>query len=145
MSNGELEAQRFTFDRERYERELYDKRLQFEHELINRRLTWLLTSQSLLFAAYAFASDPDSSAKTSLAKTFLSVTPIAGVAISVLIFIGVLCGAHAKWTVWKRFQAKHPLEPFGVVTRLTYIALVGDGMLPVVFAGAWVWIRFPWC
>ena len=34
--------------------EKYEQRLQFEHELINRRLTWLLTSQRILFAALAF-------------------------------------------------------------------------------------------
>ena len=30
----------------------YMNRLDFEHELINRRVTWLLTSQSILFAIY---------------------------------------------------------------------------------------------
>jgi hypothetical protein len=33
----------------------YAERLKFEHELINRRVTWLLTSQSILFAAYGVA------------------------------------------------------------------------------------------
>jgi hypothetical protein len=34
------------------------ERLRFEHELINRRLTWLLSSQSILFAAYGVALPP---------------------------------------------------------------------------------------
>jgi hypothetical protein len=31
--------------------------LQFEHELINRKVTWLLTSQTLLFAALGLTLD----------------------------------------------------------------------------------------
>ena len=37
MTNGDLEAQASEFDLERYNREQYDKRLHFEHHLINRR------------------------------------------------------------------------------------------------------------
>ena len=133
MNNGGLAALRIN--RTRYERELYDERLKFEHELIHRRITWLLTSQSLLFAAYGFAYDSYRSA-----ETFLKVTPLAGAAISLLILIGVLCGACAKRTCWKRFKKDNPKEQFGAVTLLTYFALGCDALLPVVFAGAWVYI-----
>ena len=37
-----------------------DERLKFEHELINRRLTWLLSSQGIFFAALAIALNRNS-------------------------------------------------------------------------------------
>ena len=69
-----------------YERE------RFEHELINRRLTWLLTSQTILFAAYGVAlpSGPN------VADIFLKVTAISGTLIAGLILLGVLAAILAK-------------------------------------------------
>ena len=37
------------------EKQEYAERLKFEHELINTRVTWLMASQSILFAAYGAA------------------------------------------------------------------------------------------
>ena len=65
----------------------YDDRLKFEHDLINRRLTWLLTSQSILFAALAFvlgtrAGDPNAGSQGYFAPSshymppFMRVNPI---------------------------------------------------------------------
>ena len=109
----------------------HTSRLEFEHELINRRLTWLLSTQSLLFAAYGLAITPDNPE-----KVFLEVTPIAGIAVSGMIFIGVLCGVFAKWHAWQDSEQKE----FGVRTWITVLAFLPDLMLPVVFAFAWMWI-----
>jgi hypothetical protein len=110
----------------------FSNRLEFEHVLINRRLTWLLTTQSILFAAYGLATRADKAA-----EVFLAVTPIAGIAVSGMIFIGILCGVFAKWYTWQDSEKKE----FGVRTWITILALLPDLMLPVVFALAWIWIR----
>jgi len=70
-------------------------------------------------------------------KVFLAVTPMAGIAVSSMIFIGVLCGVFAKWNAWQDSEEKE----FGVRTWITILALLPDLMLPVVFACAWIWIR----
>lgn len=114
----------------------YEDRLKFEHELINRRLTWLLTSQTILFAAYGFATGSGSGT-----EVFLLVTPIAGAVISGLIFIGVVCAILAKCVAW----VKHGQEDLGVKTWITFVAFVPDLMLPAVFASAWIWIRLGPC
>jgi hypothetical protein len=129
------QSQRLRFERECADRDRYADRLQFEHQLINRRLTWLLTSQSVLFAAYGFATRPENPP-----KVFLLVTPIAGAVISGLILIGVACAILAKCAVWRDFQKKYTKEPFGVRTWITFVAFVPDLLLPAVFAGAWMWI-----
>src|SRR5215469_11625783 len=76
-----------------------------------------------------FAMEPE--------KVFLAVTPMAGIAVSSMIFIGVLCGVFAKWNAWQDSEEKE----FGVRTWITILALLPDLMLPVVFACAWIWIR----
>lgn len=114
------------------------ERLRFEHELINRRLTWLLSSQSILFAAYGvalFATEPGTS-QAAAADLFLRVTAITGTVIAILILIGIVAGILAKRTVWKDSKEKQ----FGVRTWITYLGLVPDILLPLVFAVAWIWI-----
>lgn len=117
------------------------ERLRFEHELINRRLTWLLSSQSILFAAYGVAAglsaaQTDTAAQSDIAGFFLNVTAITGAFISGLILIGVIAGILAKRTVWKDSQQKE----FGVRTWTTYLGLVPDTLLPIVFGVAWIFI-----
>ena len=119
---------------EREEKKDYWERLAFEHELINRRLTWLLTSQTILFAAYAFSLDTQ---LLPAAASFRGVTAMSGLVIAALILVGVLCAIVAKRAVWKDYESSHKGEQFGVRTRVTYVALVPDTVLPVVFIAAW--------
>jgi hypothetical protein len=114
-------------------------RLRFEHELINRRLTWLLSSQSILFAAYGIALVATTNQE--IANFFLKVTAISGTVIACLTLIGVISGILAKRTVWKDSQKKQ----FGVRTWITYMALVPDALLPIVFALAWIFILHRSC
>lgn len=107
------------------------ERLRFEHDLIDRRLTWLLSSQSILFATYGIAQG---SSNQRIRDLFLKVTAISGIVIAGLILLGVISGVLAKHTVWKDSQSKH----FGVRTWITYLALVPDTFLPVVFVVAWL-------
>lgn len=107
------------------------ERLRFEHELINRRLTWLLSSQSILFAAYGIALG---AANQEIAGFFLKVTAISGIVIAGLILLGVVAGILAKRTVWKDSKKKQ----FGVRTWITYMALIPDTLLPTVFIVAWL-------
>lgn len=145
----------------------YDDRLKFEHDLINRRLTWLLTSQSILFAALAFVLGKnmlDASETGSLERgDFFDILACLGLSISLLIWIGVVMGITAKCTVWydERIKklaptAKRPWIlalllndawpkrnrtedeiPLGVRTYITLIALLPDFFMPLAFAWAW--------
>ena len=83
----------------------YDQGLQFEHELINRRLTWLLTSQTILFAALAFAQGKDIP-EDAQASLFFDVVTRLGFWISILILIGVVMGVIAKCMVWRDEQER---------------------------------------
>jgi hypothetical protein len=69
-----------------------------------------------------------------IANLFLRVTAITGTVIALLILIGVIAGILAKRTVWKDSKEKQ----FGVRTWITYLGLVPDVLLPIVFAVAWI-------
>lgn len=113
------------------ERVEYAERLKFEHELINRRVTWLLTSQTILFAAYGVALDKGATA-------FLKTVAITGAAVAVLVLFGVLASFTAKYCTWRDFRSSgHATEPFWVRTWITYVGSIPEFTLPLVFATAW--------
>jgi hypothetical protein len=115
------------------EREEYFRRMQFEHELINRRLTWLITSQALLFAAYGL------SVKEPKASSFLKTIAVVGLVSSSAVLVGIVAGLLAKYCIWKDYKdrSRNKDEEFWVRTRITVLAFLPDLVLPIVFAGAW--------
>jgi hypothetical protein len=115
-------------------KEFWD-RLKFEHELLNQRITWLLTSQTILFAAYGFTLTKDSI----LAMNFQTVIAASGMTAAILMLIGILAGLHAKRAVWRDYQEDYnPRQKWGVRTGATWAGLVPDVCTPVVFVGAWM-------
>ncbi len=115
--------------------ENYQKRLFFEHDLINRRLTWLLTSQTILFAALAFVLGKE---ELSVQQSFFSeIISILGMGISIAILIGVLMGILAKVMTWRDAKAIDKNQQFGVRTWITMIAFIPDVFMPIAFAIAW--------
>jgi hypothetical protein len=119
--------------------EKYEQRLQFEHELINRRLTWLLTSQSILFAALAFVIEKEGMAP--LQNEFSKIISVLGISIALAILIGVIMGIAAKVTAWREYNSKiippEDKKPLGVHTWITSIAFIPDIFMPIAFAVAW--------
>jgi len=114
-------------------REEYSQRMQFEHELINRRLGWLLTSQSILLAAYSLAAGKE--------PIFLRVLAGGGLVISLVILLGVLTSQDAKKKIWEDFKASGNSdadEEFWVRTSITEKAFFPERVLPLVFAAMWV-------
>ncbi len=112
----------------------YSRRIQFEHELINRRVTWLLTSQTILFAAYGVALDKSDA-------LFLKTVAITGAGIAIFVFVGILAGFAAKYYTWQGFKASgNAKEPFWVRTWITYVGFIPEFALPLVFTIAWMFL-----
>jgi hypothetical protein len=119
----------------------YYQWMQFEHELINHRITWLLTSQSLFFTAFALATSKGIKEMLFLLKTMSAV----GFLLSLAIFLGI-CGSYvAKFTLRKNYgnEIRNPKIPVGVSTPATMVTMITELLLPVLFAIAWVCI-FNW-
>lgn len=123
--------------------ERYENRLKFEHELINRRLTWLLTSQTILFAALALLLttdvSPDAEKLSVYLKSLKNIISFLGKAISISILFGVLMGFMAKIMLWCDYNKEHPINerPLGVRTTISFLAFIPDVLIPLAFIIAW--------
>jgi hypothetical protein len=142
----------------------YNDRQKFEHDLINRKTTWWLTTQTILFAAYgvslniefgkgAAAGQPVSGNIVEPAlgniADFRSVVAFVGLAVASVTLIGVSAVIVSKLLSWQAYQAfyhdapeylpkphKKPL-PWGVQTLNTWVSLAPDLLMPVIFIVAW--------
>jgi hypothetical protein len=127
----------------------YNSRQQFEHELINRKTTWLLTTQSIIFAAYGIAFR--SKSKPQAADEFRDAVAWSGFFIAAIVLFGVLFLINSKRRSWKDYEvffrdhAPKPPKPFddgglqwGVRTWNTRLTLLPEVLLPVVFIVAWL-------
>ena len=120
----------------------YFKKLKFEHKLLNQRLTWLLLSQTILFAGYGIVLKEG---KDGTQNFYVIAT--SGFIIACLILIGVIAGIIAKFKLTEYYNMKLPerYRPLkvGVETWITWWALVPDILLPVTFMIAWLALLFP--
>ena len=131
----------------------YNDRQGFEHQLIDRKITWLLTTQAILLAAYGVTFG---SAPTEELESFRDAVGWAGLSIAVLVLVGVLGLIRSKrrsWSTYKAFfDSSETLDPpkplsrvpleWGVETRNTHLTLLPDVLLPLVFIGAWALVIF---
>jgi len=107
-----------------------------EDELINHRLTWLIGSQSLLFAGYALLLGVDTSSPAfPIERWNLAVQwfPWLGIFISSLIFLGILSAIIASTILKIRFDR----EDFGVHVLTTLGGWSTALLFPVAFAVVW--------
>lgn len=136
-------------DRHAQMRELWDDHnaaQRFEHDLINRKTTWLLTTQTILFASYGVtfrAPDGDG-----MLEVFRVVVSVSGLLIALTMSYGVEKLIESKEKSWQqyrdRFTAEALVDPlgnpelrWGVDTEHTRKTLLPDRLLPCVFIAAW--------
>lgn len=134
----------------------FNKRQEFEHELINRKNSWLLATEGLLFTAYGLSSrDPQST------TDFRNAVAWAGLLIAAVTLFGVATLIHSKcmsWWEYRRFYKPkglgEPPQPFprkgrdgqdkplawGVRTWNTWLTLVPDVAIAGVFIGVWAYV-----
>src|SRR5947207_736550 len=136
------DSQNFQEDRTKFEDYIHG--YEHEHELIDRKETWLLTSQTILFAALGL---------TLQAPTGILIQVIAwvGLALCVAIFIGLIGNILAKWFLYSDYKnagrsadgAKEKTRwgtrgtsevEFGVRTHLTMLGILTDILIPAAFA-----------
>jgi hypothetical protein len=124
----------------------YNERQRFEHELIDRKTTWMLVAQGLFFAAYGATFG-----KTDV-EMFRLVVAGSGFSTAWFVFAGVLALIRSKSLSWQDYRryfgegrrqeklpgpiARRPLQ-WGVDDQNTKFALSPDVLLPLVFVVAW--------
>jgi len=72
----------------------HNHRQEFEHDLINRKTTWGLTSQTILFAAYGVTLRSENLDKSKdlldISNDFRKVVVFAGLGVALVTFLGVV-------------------------------------------------------
>lgn len=111
-----------------------------EDALVNNRLTWLLQSQVILFAAYGlFARDKSPTGEIPVQLTSLvSVLPWLGLAISIVIVMGVRAASRAQCVLQEIYA------PMGIIMGVSDITTRRGRMpgylMPLVFVIGWGWL-----
>ena len=123
----------------------YRHSFEHEHQLIDRKITWLLTSQTILFAALGFSLRTPS-------LMLVGIMALVGLAICFSIGVGLVGNIRAKRFVhsdydkflaamqhceWGVSTETEKLE-FGVRTETTNLGIFADRAIPVAFAIAWL-------
>lgn len=80
----------------------FNNRQQFEHDLINRKTTWGLTTQAILLAGYGVTFrtgnvDPP--------NAFRDVLAFAGMAVGFVTLVGVCLVTRSKYLSWRQYRA----------------------------------------
>lgn len=118
--------------------------------MINRKITWLLTSQTILFAALGLTLRTPS-------LQFVQIIAAVGLFISITIGAGLVSNLRAKWLVYTDFNAFNeelPGKPhprwgvrkgtnrveWGVRTSVTVWGVIADLSIPIIFVAAWVFV-----
>ena len=148
------ENDRYQESRDRWHDQ--NHRQEFEHDLINRKTTWGLTSQTILFAAYGVTLRSENLDKSKdlldISNDFRKVVVFAGLGVALVTFLGVVSIINSKrlsWRQYKKFYENHqllqgplvkkPLQ-WGVSTLNTRLTLLPEALLPLIFVGAWLWL-----
>jgi hypothetical protein len=113
-----------------------------EDALVNQRLTWLIQSQVILFAGYGYlVRENINSSPTPEAGVLAEAFPWIGIAVSVLIALGIRAAWLAQKILVKDYAAKRICV--GVSNITTRTGRIPAGFLPFVFIGSWGWLLNP--
>lgn len=129
--------------------EVHPWREKWTHEdhLVNYRLTWLLVSQTLLFAAYGTLLDVlldkqkglDGANRDVVLYMVQSILPWVGMSIAALVLLGVLAAllAMAKLAYDSSKLVEHEEMRMDVSILTTALGWLSGGLFPVIFLVAW--------
>lgn len=123
----------------------YREKWVHEDDLINHRLNWLLMTQTILFAAYGLLLDnqPDTTANDNLGRNvdaLIKVLPYLGIAVSGLIFLGVLGAVGAMYAL-RRNRTKEVKEmDIDAALWTSILGQLTGLLLPIVFIAAWLFV-----
>jgi hypothetical protein len=129
----------------------------FEHELVDRKTTWLLTTQGLLFTAYGVTFQAAGRiADAHLLNQFRDVVAAAGFALAIVVLFGVMALLNSKRLAWKEYRTffsdpqwwlprklgpPRPLDSkplqWGVHTWNSLFTMLPDVLIPGLFIGTW--------
>ncbi|MBE9005078.1 hypothetical protein IQ259_08505 [Fortiea sp. LEGE XX443] len=119
------------------------RQIEREQNLVNNRLSWMLTFQGFLFASIALVANKDT--EPSIRLVFRNVIPAIGIAVALLAFIGIHAAAlssneiKAKWKQRAGFQDYPPT--FGT-SKISLLGRITSYGIPTSVVLAWLLLLF---
>ena len=126
----------------------YCKQVDREDKLINNRLSWMLTTEGLLFSALALmaSSNANMQVDKGIVAALKQCIPIIGIVIPASALIAII-SAHRvvnklqeHWTKLEHYFPYHP-SPFGS-HHFAFPILGPSVVLPLSIIAAWCWIIY---
>lgn len=118
-------------DNKRYQDMLH--RIVHEDDLINHRMGWLLTSQSILFGTYALQPSLSS-------QPLLHLVPWIAVSSCLFIYTSIIAAVLATRCFVREFERAFPHIHIAGPPLTHLLGLLSPVLLPLVFIGVWGWI-----
>lgn len=130
-------------------------RLEHEEGLTVNRLSWLVASQSFLFTAYAITLNgltaPATVAMAARQAALCRLIPLIGIAITVLIYLGLLASGRASAWLVGAYRAgggdetRLGLPPIQAPPALVTLGRLAPRVLPAMFLAVWLYLLTMGC
>jgi hypothetical protein len=120
----------------------YDEHCEFEDQLINNRLTWLLASEALLFASFGLIMSSDKVGPEKIDNWTL-IFFFVGLSLAGLTFVSIVAAVLANLVYFfklKKKKKKYEELTLGVFPPSTVAAWIVACLIPLAFAAGWLLI-----
>jgi len=123
-------------------------RLSHEDDLINQRISWLVSSQSFLLTAYAITVNGLAADETKplahLQRKLLNLLPIVGIACVLLVCVALIGGLMAMGELRKFAATRLPKDRLFLISKPTtqYLGVSAPVLIPIAFLVIWGFLCF---
>jgi hypothetical protein len=123
-------------------------RLSHEDDLINQRISWLVSSQSFLLTAYAITVNGLAADETKplahVQRKLLNLLPVVGIACVLLVCVALIGGLMAMGELRKFAATRLPKDRLFLISKPTtqYLGVSAPVLIPIAFLVIWGFLCF---
>jgi hypothetical protein len=123
-------------------------RLSHEDDLINQRISWLVSSQSFLLTAYAITVNGLAADETKplahVQRKLLNLLPVVGIACVLLVCVALIGGLMAMGELRKFAATRLPKDRLFLISKPTtqYLGVSAPVLIPIAFLVIWGFLFF---
>lgn len=126
------------------------ERIDYEENLLNQRVIWLIFSQSFLVSAYAIMLNSPPEPKTpmygDLQSSLIWLLPSLALLVSIIVYMSVISALYHIAELGKSFETypkDDTIERFPAMNDTSFIRRLGGLppiLVPLLFIGTWVFL-----
>lgn len=126
------------------------ERIDYEENLLNQRVIWLIFSQSFLVSAYAIMlnspPEPKSPMYGDLQSSLIWLLPSLALLVSIIVYMSVISALYHIAELGKSFESypkDDTIERFPAMNDTSFIRRLGGLppiLVPLLFIGTWIFL-----